>query len=489
MDIDCLFIHPTTHLKKPPQPTGVDRLAYLVLPVGTAALANLLDTEGYGAKIIHTGVEESYDRNFSIERLLKKYDPSVVGIDLHWYVHAYDGIRIAQIVKQSSNAFVVFGGFTASFFAEEILTRFDSVDAVIRGDAEIPLLELVKHRLKQASSGDFEKIPNLMYRQGTALKQSSRRYIADESNLNQLNFSSFDLLNNFDKYLQLSLSVELGHSNLNRLAYPCLGRGCSMNCVYCGGGKDAHQLLTGLNNPIFLSKEKVIEQLVRFVEMKISSIYVGFDPDPEKRDYHQELFAMIRKEKIDIGCQFESWDISGKDFLKDFRRTFNPLYSSIIHSIQSGSEEVRNLNTGYHYSNEELFRWLSHAKEELIPVELAFASGLSGETEKHFDDTINMAKKIVEEYPMVLDLYCIPASLEPCSLQFLNPQKYGLTLKFTSFLDYYDFFKRISEGAPTSSILGYETNLLSEQQILELSQRFYNALQHQLTGRSQTQRT
>jgi radical SAM superfamily enzyme YgiQ (UPF0313 family) len=360
---------------------------------------------------------------------------------------------------------------------------------VIRGDAEIPLLELVKHRLKHTSSEDFEKIPNLMYRQGTALKQSRRRYIADESNLNQLNFSSFNLLENFDKYLQLSLSVELGHSNLNRLAYPCLGRGCSMNCVYCGGGKDAHQLLTGLDNPIFLSKEKVIEQIVKFVEMKISSIYVGFDPDPEKRDYHQDLFAMIRKEKIDIGCQFESWDISSKDFLKDFRHTFNPLYSSIIHSIQSGSEEVRNLNTGYHYSNEELFRWLSHAKEELIPVELAFSSGLSWETEKHFDDTINMAKKIVEQYPMVLDMYCIPASLEPCSLQFLDPQKYGLTLKFTGFLDYYDFFKRISEGAPTSSMLGYETNLLTEPQILGLSKRFYDVLRHQLTGRSHTQVT
>jgi hypothetical protein len=198
---------------------------------------------------------------------------------------------------------------------------------------------------------------------------------------------------------------------------------------------------------------------------------------------------MIRKEKIDIGCQFESWDISGKDFLKDFRRTFNPLYSSIIHSIQSGSEEIRNMNTGYSYSNEELFRWLSNAKEELIPVELAFSSGLSGETEKHFDDTINVAKKIVEQYPMVLDMYCIPSSLEPCSLQFLNPQKYGLTLKFTEFLDYYDFFKRISEGSPISSVLGFETNHLSEQQILDLSKRFYDALMHQLTGRSRAQGT
>ena len=477
-----MFIHPTTHLKKPPQPTGVDQLAYLVLPVGTMALANLLDTEGYGARVVHTGVEESYDRTFTVKTLLNKYDAPIVGIDLHWYVHAYDAIRVAKKVKQASNAFVVLGGFTASFFAEEILTRFECVDAVIRGDAEVPLLELVKQRLKHNSCKGFDKIPNLMYRQGTSIKQSKRRYIADESGLNRLNFSNFSLLDNFDKYLKFSLSVELSQANLNRLAYPCLGRGCSMNCAYCGGGKEAHHILTGLDTPVFLSQEKVVEQIVRFVERKVSSIYMGFDPDPEKRAYHKDLFAKIRRENIDVGCQFESWDISDQGFLKDFRRTFNPLYSSLIHSIQSGSEDVRNLNTGYHYTNDDLFRWLDNAKDEFIPVELAFASGLSWETEHHFNETIKMATKIVEAYPMVLDLYCIPTNLEPCSPRSLHPKKYGLTLKFKEFIDYYDFFKRISEGSPISSVLGYETDYLSEPQILELTTRFYNEVRNKLTG-------
>lgn len=119
--VDFLFLHPTTHVRKPPSPTGADNLAYAVMPVGTIALADLLDREGYETRIIHTGVEQTRDRNFSVESLLKKYDASVVGIDLHWYVHSYDAIRIAESVKQSSNAFVVLGWFTASFFAEEIL--------------------------------------------------------------------------------------------------------------------------------------------------------------------------------------------------------------------------------------------------------------------------------------------------------------------------------------------------------------------------------
>ncbi len=484
MDLDCLFLHPATHLKKPPHPTGVDQLAYLVLPVGTLALANYLEAEGCGARIIHTGVEKTCDPAFTVPSLLTKYDTPVVGIDLHWYVHAYDALRIAQQVKQSSNAFVVVGGFTASFFAHEILTRFDCVDAVIQGDAEVPLLDLVKRRRVQDTLEGFDAIPNLLYRQGTALKQSRRRYVADEALLNRLDFANFRLLNHFEQYLQLSLSVTFGQANLTRLAYPCLGRGCSMNCVYCGGGKDAQHRLTGRDAPLFLSHERVLDQIAQFVDLKISSLYMGFDPDPTLRGYHRKLFARIRQEHFDLGCQFESWDISDKAFLQDFRRTFNPLYSSIIHSIQSGNEAVRNQNTGYHYTNEALFRWLTNAKEALIPVELAFAAGLSGETVAHFEDTIAMAQRIVDRYPMVVDLYCIPTNVEPCSPQFLDPQQYGLRLKFTEFQDYYTFFKNVSEGAPTPSILGYETTLLSEPQILALSKRFYDALRQQLAARS-----
>jgi len=469
--IDCLFIHPTTHLKTPNSIT-TDLVTYIIMPMGTIAMADLLDREGYETRIIHTGLEQMCNRSFSVQSLLKKYDVSLVGIDLHWYVHSYDAIRIADIVKQFSNAFVVFGGFTASFFAEEILSRFNSVDAVIRGDAEIPLLELLRRR----SSAKIKEVPNLVYRDGKSLKKSSKRYIADVPDLDRLSFSNFTLLSNFDKYRRTisqfgDLDPFAHKAKLKTQGWSYLGRGCPVNCSYCGGGENAFRMLTGRHTPIFRSKEKVVETLARFEEMKISCTYMDFDPYPAKRKYYHELFNLIRKEKIDISVEFLLWSPCNKKFFRDFKRTFNPLYSTMSLSPESGSEYIRKLNKGFYYDNAELFRWLDNAKQEMIPIQLYFTSGLSGETEKHFDETINLGKRIAEEYPIV-SLSCNAIEMEPCCPRFLYPEKYGVSLKFRQFIDFYNAYKRLAEGLPISSILGYRTDHLSESQIIELSRRF-----------------
>lgn len=468
--LDCLFLHPTTHVKTPKLESS-DSLAFVIMPAGTIANADLLERAGFDTKIIHSGVEQICDRNFSIENVFKKYDASVVGIDLHWYVHAYDAIRIANIVKRVSNAFVVLGGFTASFFAEEILSRFNCIDAVIHGDAEVPLLELLKHK----SRTKFEEVPNLVYRSDNKLKYSKRRYVANTSDLDQLNYSNLSLLENSDRYVKLI--HECGDLippkvTLKMQGWICMGRGCSVNCSYCGGGQKADQILTGRNAPIFRSQQKTIETLTRLEEMKISSILIDFDPYPTNRKYYKDLFAMIRKEKIDISSQFSLWSLSDKDFLEDFRRTFNPLYSTISLQIDSGSEYIRRLNKGFYYTNEDLFYWLNNVKHEMIPIELLFTSGNSWETEKHFQDTIQLGRKIIEEYPMVVTLFCNPLILDPGCPRYLKPKKYGIIPRFKGFIDYYDTYKCIAEGLPAKSQLGYETNHLSESQIIQLSQQF-----------------
>jgi radical SAM superfamily enzyme YgiQ (UPF0313 family) len=466
--IDFLFIHPSTHIKD----LNSIKKTYIILPMGTIALADLLLKEGYEVKIIHTGIEYICNRNFKLEDVIKKYDPIMVGIDLHWYVHSYDAIRIANTVKQLSNAFVVLGGFTASYFAEEILSLFKNVDAIICGDAELPLIKLVKCK----SYEDLKEVPNIVYRNGSEIKKGRNRYIASSSDLNRLDFTNLPLLSNFDEYRRnISQFGELDpfkdKAKIKTQGWACIGRGCSVNCSYCGGGRDAFQLLTGRSEPIFRDKERVLDELARFEEMKISCIYMDFDPFPEKRNYYYDLFELIRREKIDISAQFLLWSLSNKKFLRDFNRTFNPLYSTLTISPESGSEHIRKLNKGFYYSNEELFHWLENIKKEMIPIQLYFTSGLSWETVTDFEQTINLAKKIVEKYP-VISISCNPIELEPASPRFLSPKKYGIKLKIKSFIDYYNLFKGLANALPISTQLGYETNYLTEPLIINLSQKF-----------------
>jgi len=469
-DIDMLFVHPSTHcLSLGSRVT--DLVTFVTMPIGTIALADLLERNGYSTKIFHTGIEQMYNRDFQVEDLFKKCDPRVVGIDLHWFVHSYDAIRIARIAKEQSNAHVVLGGFTASYFAEEILSSFDEVDSVIRGDAEVPLLELMKNLKNERLSN----VPNLTYRRDGSLEVSEMSYIAGEDDLRQLNYTNFKLLSNYDKYHRaISQSGDLDpyawKVNVKRQAWVPLGRGCTVNCSYCGGGSMAHYGLTGRGRPVFHPTEQVVQTLSKFEEEGIDATYMDFDPFPD-RGYFRKLFEEIRKEKVDISTEFALWSLSDRGFIRDFADTFNPLYSTLVMSPESGSEEVRRKNKGFYFGNEELFRWLRDARREMVSLEVYFASGLCWETEENFDETINLAKSILDDYPVVT-ISCGALVMEPGSPRFKEPEKFGIKLKFGTFADYYKHFMGLAMGLPTETQLGYDTIWQSERQIVENSIRF-----------------
>jgi radical SAM superfamily enzyme YgiQ (UPF0313 family) len=470
-EIDFLFIHPSTHYRLKGSKIE-DLVTFITMPLGTIALADLLDRNGYSTLIYHTGIEQMYDRGFRVEDLFGRYDLSVVGIDLHWFVHSYDAIRIARIVKQCSDAFVVFGGFTASYYGNEIMSQFRCVDAIITGDAEVPLLEFMRKRTKE----ELDEVPNLIYRDGDSIRSNEKKFIADEESLKQLDYTNFKLLWNHDKYHRAitqsgDLDVYPWKIKLRKHAWVPLGRGCSVNCSYCGGGSDAHCLLTGRRTPLFHPKEQIVETLARFEEEHIDSTYMDFDPHPDRR-YFNELFDEIRKEKVDISTEFNLWSPSDRSFIRDFARTFNPLYSTLVMSPESGSETVRRKNKGFYYSNEELFRWLEDAKREQVQLEIYFASGLSWETAENFEETIKLAEAILHDYPVVV-MICNPIVMEPASPRYLQPDEFGvINLKFGSFIDYYNQHRRLAEGLPVESQLGYETIWQTEQQIIDNSTRF-----------------
>ncbi|MBS7638587.1 radical SAM protein [Candidatus Bathyarchaeota archaeon] len=469
-ELDILFIHPATHYRSSDQ-GGRDLVTFLVMPIGTLALADLLDRNGYSTVVYHTGIEQIQDRSFKVEDIFRLYEPRVVGIDLHWFVHSYDAIRIAEIAKHNSNAHVVLGGFTASIYAEEILNRFGCVDTIIRGDAERPLLELMRH----LENSELGEVPNLVYRERGVIKRGRREFIAGVDDLRGLDYANFDLLHNHERYCRLiSQSGDLDpypwRVSVKRHAWLPLGRGCSVDCSYCGGGRGAQRLITGRPEPIFHPKEQVLETLSRFMEYGIDSVYMDFDPYPDRRYYH-ELFEMIRREGIDVSTQFLLWSLSDRGFIREFSRTFNPLYSTLTISPETGSEEVRMRNKGFHFTNEELTRWLEHAMEEAVPVEAYFSTGLSSETPEAFEETIRLAERMVKRYP-IASIACNPLVLEPGSPRHLRPEDFGLRIKFRDFLDYYERFRRLALGLPAESRLGYDTEWQSEHQIIDNSFRF-----------------
>lgn len=139
---DLLFLH-VPKFNNYYKPFG--RFSFVNLPpIGLLGLADFLRKNSYSTRIIHLGVEKHQYGEINLDKMIAEHQPAMVGLDLHWHFQAYDVIEIAQKLKRAHpEVAIVVGGFTASFFAEEILRKFDCIDFVIRGDAEIPLRDLV----------------------------------------------------------------------------------------------------------------------------------------------------------------------------------------------------------------------------------------------------------------------------------------------------------------------------------------------------------
>src|SRR4030065_568972 len=115
-------------------------------PIGFASLSEYLERHGLKVRIINVAMKMLKDEKFNVERLIKKNNPVVFGIDLHWMAHVQGTLALAEIIKRFYPSIpVILGGLSATYYHEEILRQYPFIDFVVRGDStERPLLELVQ---------------------------------------------------------------------------------------------------------------------------------------------------------------------------------------------------------------------------------------------------------------------------------------------------------------------------------------------------------
>ncbi len=202
-------------------------------PLGMTSITEYLERAGYRVRIVNLAVRMLKDRNFSAEQMIKRLRAPVFGIDLHWMVHCHGAIEVAKLVKEHHpEAKVVLGGFSASYFYPELL-GYPEIDYVIRGDStEEPFRQLMDCITK---GNEPTAVPNLAWRdnQGRIQENPFSNVPADLSNV---------MVNNYDSIIR---SV-IRHRDLSSclpfrdwLRYPITAvltcRGCTQNCVICGG--------------------------------------------------------------------------------------------------------------------------------------------------------------------------------------------------------------------------------------------------------------
>jgi len=474
MNYDIVFLHPPSFYdfrKRPWFPGPIARTvhfspAFEGIPIGLVSMAEYAERHGYKTKIFNLAEYMLTDPRFDSEDFIRKIQARFFGVDLHFCVHSQGALEIARRCKQHhEDSCILLGGLTASRFSNELIMNHPYIDCVIRGESEVPVLQLLE-------TSPNEKIPNLVYRDNNGrIKQSERHWISQ--GLDEFDFTRIDLVT--PRKMLTSILTELG-AKQHWMIPIC--RGCLHNCAGCGGSRYTYLNMLYRERPSFRSKEKIVEDLQRLSRQGIESVFLFMDARMGGKKYCESLLKTLSTS--DIGVKFLTLELftpGNREFLSQLVHLNNSVRVGLSISPESGSDEVR-IAHGRPYTTESLMKTATFCRENGLGLGVFFMFGLAHETGDTLKETHELIMKLTElnlkpgSGPGIRTKTGEMLLLDPGSLAFDNPEKYGYRLLFKSLQDY---INGLSSPAWTDW-LSYETEKLARRELLELPIYFRDKL-------------
>ena len=418
------------------------------IAMGIFSLANELQKNKFKTEIIHLGIEKALNLDFDIAKHIKDNKIKIIGISLNWHYQAYDALNVAQHIKiNCPDCFIFLGGLTCSAFADEILKKYPYIDAIIKGEGEKPVVELVTNIIND--NYNLSYIPNLYWKDKNGkIHKNKKTWFANEQELNEYKFDNLKLLKNYDLYLKMTLiynkvtnKPDIVYFRNPKNIFCCLGRGCLGNCTWCGGGYNAIKEITG-RDTISIRDPKIVAQEILHLkqEYDIETFSLCYDPCPPKQDFAIDLFNILGKEMPKkINLSFECFGLPNKEFIDSFKQNLEP-NSVIVISPDFGDEKTRQVHKSFYYSNEELLKCLDYIKNKDIKTHLYFART---DFEKEYQTLSFIDTYIKDNYNNVSCFINAIKDIEPYSPWAINPEKYNCP--YNKKLDF-EYFYRASKA-------------------------------------------
>lgn len=436
--LDCLFVYPGA-------PEGKKNLLP-IMPAGLPVMAAYLTRRGVGSAII--SLPTARRGEFDLRALIRARGVRLVCIPAHWHRQAAGALALAAALKKAvPGVKTVLGGYTASYFAAEILRDFPNVDYVVRGDGEKPLLRLLGALGKSAAA--LRRVPNLAWRDGGRVRLNPVSYAASPADLSALGMEGLGLILNRDLRPRRGMFCEDGLFNYVQ------ARGCADNCAACGGGKDFHRKFCGRRAPAVKSPASAVRDISFLMDAGFRGIQLPLDPLPSD-GYWVELLGLLAEKRLKPVLKLELCGLPSERLLKAFAVSAVP-GSRMTLFAGSGSEKVRRLNRGRFYTNDALLAVLKKAARLYVNIWVAFTAGLPGETGRDVEATASLMRRIRRELKMSrTGVYVF--SVEPGSPLFEAPEKYGVKLRRRTLKDFLSQRGRYD--------MGYSTESLAEREIV-----------------------
>jgi len=357
---DIIFVYPKT---------GFDvKNVSIELPLAVIHASSFLHEQGYNIKVI----DQRLDSNWAstLQQELKK-SPVYVGISSMTGTQIHHGLEAAKVIKQNSNAKVVWGGIHASILPEQTL-KHPLIDIVVKGEGE-------KKALLIAES--LEKNKKLKSIKGIAFKDELKKdkIISNPDDkpldMNALPDIPYDIVN-INDYL-----------NSNGGLFSVLhSRGCPYGCAFC-----CNPLLSKRRWRTF-SVERITKELelahskYKFKKLKFNdeNFFVNKDRVEGIADFINNAYEWEAQARLDTVARFDYEKLRRKG-----------LYE-IQPGIESGNDRVLKL-INKQLNVQKIIEYNRAISKVDLVVTYNFMMGFPTETIEELFDSLNVAIQLVKE--------------------------------------------------------------------------------------------
>lgn len=343
--------------------------AYLTAPpIGLEIIARAIEIEieNPNAQV------EIFDGNlFALDEIKQKLDADIVGVS-DWYSKQRNAIEILKTAKEKDSACVtVMGGPNTAYLAERILANQHFVDYVVVGDGEEAMPKIVQ-------GTEPERIPNLYYRKKngniefTFYKKAALDIIFNLEHLVRKDYI-------YDQQKPFPLSMIRG----------CIKAAKNKRCTFCALPYKGLKVM----------QPEVAWKQIRLLKERYNINYFFETGDTFLvGNYPAKLLTArpsgLKEVKFRIYASPEQITPSNITILESLG----------VQEIFLGSENADETilqKAGKFHRIEDVLNTLFFSKFSRIRSQLSFLYGLPGETEGTARATFELAKSLVEEYPMV----------------------------------------------------------------------------------------
>jgi radical SAM superfamily enzyme YgiQ (UPF0313 family) len=251
-------------------------------PLGTLYVASSLLKAGHDVRFLNgafMGHEEIISQ-------VSAYNPDFVGIYSTAFGWKKAQYTASEIRRKMLNVFIAAGGPYPIAMQEQCLIDSEDVDAVVTGEGEITLVEMLE-RLR-AENKNLEGVEGVVFRQGKKIVKNPPRPLI--SDIDSLPFPARELLGNTKDYIPPPATYKR-----RPVAVIMTARGCNRRCIFC------FQIDRERKNGIrFRGIQNVLEE----IELCLSQGYreIKFIDDTLAADYDRamKLAKEIRARKLNF---------------------------------------------------------------------------------------------------------------------------------------------------------------------------------------------